>query len=1044
MDLKIAQINAQRSAAAAANLEKLICEHKVDLLCIQEPYTFKGLVRGFTAQNMTIVQPGVDKPWVAVVVANERLEIFHLAQYDSPHVICLQVMSEQEDFYIINVYCQWMLPIAPFMDHIENIVNNLRSANYIILMDTNAKSKLWFANETDERGRVVEDFLVENELHVINTPSNIPTFFTTNGQSNIDITIASVSMCKMCTNWKVTDVCTTSDHNLITFDLRAGKTVTRKFIKQESYNIKKANWENFYQQLEARFTLENIKEIKYKDPNIAVTFFDKLLRDCCNNAIPKKSASNKALPWWSETLEHLRRKANLAKKQFARAIKLHLVEYMEDAKLRYKKLRNKYVTAINKAKKESWQNFVKTEANKDPWSIPYKIVRDKIKKHEAMSSLIVDGGFSTNTWAESVQALISKCVPRNDESTETMEHKAIKHYTRRYINSNLECDITHEEINVAIKKLRRNTAPGHDGFQSEIIKETWDKAPLVIHNILNNCMRNCVFPDLWKKSLLKVILKSKSRNKQLLGSYRPISLLPTISKVYERIILQRIQSTYEDSGLSSPKQHGFRAGRSTEDAILYLKEYIALTPKKYVVALFIDIQGAFDNLWWPAIMHRLVQANCSTHLIKIVNSYFKKRNVIVRSKFGDIRSQMERGCPQGSVLGPAAWNWCMDALLENLCESTGQNGVDAVAYADDVTILLGANSRKDMENVACRVSEIVSGWCSLHKLKIAVDKTSAMTVKGKFSKNRNPTIRINGATVKFTSQVKYLGVILDEKLSFVEHAKYIRNKLLSFIMAIKRIANQEWGIKNHSKRVLYNMVAIPIASYAAAAWFERVGHKHVQRHLLAIQRSLLLLLTRAARTTSTAAMQVIAGVAPLDLIVVEKGLKSLVRRNISVTWNSYQFDSRDSQRDLDLHVEYDKILAVIKSVWQNRWTHEKHGRQLFNFIKDVDFVACREWFQPSRQLTYILTGYGSIRGTLFSRGLEDNGRCPVCDKDVETVEHMIFDCEGYQLDRFQGLEKYKNSLQKLIENKDTYIKFQKCINEMYKTRDRYTVEQHQQ
>jgi len=220
-------------------------------------------------------------------------------------------------------------------------------------------------------------------------------------------------------------------------------------------------------------------------------------------------------------------------------------------------------------------------------------------------------------------------------------------------------------------------------------------------------MRNRIFPDLWKMSQLKIILKSKNRDKQLLGSYRPILLLPTISKVYERIILKRIQLVYQESGLSSTKQYGFRSGKSTEDAILHFKNCINSTTKKYVIALFIDIQGAFDNLWWPAIKYRLVQANCSTHLIGIINSYFKKRKVVVKSKFGNIKRQMERGCPQGSVLGLAAWNWCMDALLERLCESAEDDDVDVIAYADDVTILLKADSRKNLETKACRISEIV-------------------------------------------------------------------------------------------------------------------------------------------------------------------------------------------------------------------------------------------------------------------------------------------------------------------------------------------------
>jgi len=247
MGLRIAQINAQKSAAATANLEKLMGERNIDILCIQEPYTCRGAIRGYTAQDMTIIQPGADRPWVAVVVANERLEFFHLAQYDTPHLVCLQVMSDREDFYIINIYCQFMLS---FMDQIEKIINSLHSNNYIIAMDSNAKSNLWFANKTDERGRIVEDFLIDNKLHVVNTPSRAPTYLTTIGQSNIDVTFASETMRRKCTNWEVSDACTTSDHNLILFELRTDSALIRKFTKQENYNyIRRTNWKNFHQHL---------------------------------------------------------------------------------------------------------------------------------------------------------------------------------------------------------------------------------------------------------------------------------------------------------------------------------------------------------------------------------------------------------------------------------------------------------------------------------------------------------------------------------------------------------------------------------------------------------------------------------------------------------------------------------------------------------------------------------------------------------------------------------------------------------------------------
>jgi len=596
VNLIIAQINAQRSAAAAADLEILIQERKIDMLCVQEPYAFRGVVRGYTSQGMTIVQPMVDNPWVAIVVTNEQLEVFHLAQYDTPHIMCLQITSNREEFYIINIYCQFMLPVEPFMDQLEKIIRNLHHSSYIIVMDSNARSSLWFSSETDARGNVVEEFLIHNKVYVVNSPSELPTYFTTNGQSNIDVTLASRGMYKKCVNWAVSAACTTSDHNLISFEVREDSVPNRKVINHANYNIKKANWDGFYQQLEKAFTQDTLDKLRHKNPHTAAENFDKLLRGCCDKAIPKKRCSNGALPWWNKELKQLRQETYSAKKHLARTRRLHLVDYLEDAKIRYAMSRNKYIAAIRTSKRESWQNFVKIEANKDPWSIPYKIVRDKIRKNEVMSSLIVEDGSSTKTWTESMIALFNKCVPRDDNSQETRHHKTILRDIQTYRNLNVEHEITVEEVSDAIKRLKINSAPGHDGFQSEIIREVWKKAPLTIYYLLNNCMRNCTFPNIWKISQLKIILKNKNKNKQSLGSYRPISLLPTISKVLERIILNRIQLTYKDSGLSSNKQYGFKIGKSTEDAILHFKNSVNSTSKKYVVALFIDIQGAFDNL----------------------------------------------------------------------------------------------------------------------------------------------------------------------------------------------------------------------------------------------------------------------------------------------------------------------------------------------------------------------------------------------------------------------------------------------------------------
>lgn len=474
-----------------------------------------------------------------------------------------------------------------------------------------------------------------------------------------------------------------------------------------------------------------------------------------------------------------------------------MINLIDQVQRRYRSIRNKYVTEIRKSKQQSWRDFVTTETSKDMWSLPYKIIRDKIKKDEVITSLTLEDGTCTSTWEDTIKAFLNKCVPEDDKLIETNRHRDILTVIKKYKNYNVENVFTIEEIDMSINRLKNRTAPGVDKFTTEIIKKVWKAKPQIIYNLLNNCFKNGIFPKLWKTTKLKIILKDKNKDKKLLNSYRSIFLIPTMSKVFERVVTERLQVAYRMQSLESPNQYGFKKDKSTEDAISHVLESIKCTEKKYVVALFIDIQGAFDSLWWPAILRRLIEANCSSALLRIVSSYFKSRRVTICSKYRIFDSKMEKGCPQGSIIGPMFWNWCMNSLLNNIVEMFAVTQVDVVAYANDVVALVKGDSRIELERVADALIKVVIDWCEMRKLRLAAGKTVAMLLKGRLDKYRSPIIKIYGTKIKFANQTKYLGVVLDERLNFINYAKYIRDKLVKIVMAIKRIARKEWGIKQH-------------------------------------------------------------------------------------------------------------------------------------------------------------------------------------------------------------------------------------------------------
>lgn len=191
-------------------------------------------------------------------------------------------------------------------------------------------------------------------------------------------------------------------------------------------------------------------------------------------------------------------------------------------------------------------------------------------------------------------------------------------------------------------------------------------------------------------------------------------------------MVDRVQREYDTSKLPTQSQFGFLRGRSTEDALVEFKDTIQFSQKKYVVALFIDIVGTFDNLWWPIIINRVIKAGCSNGLTNVVKSYFRGRYVYIENKLSRIKRKVQKGCPQGSIIGPSAWNWCLDILLKQFEEELDVNAIRAIAYADDVVFLIQGESRRELEQLEFEVSRKVGAWCEMCKLKISSSKTQAM------------------------------------------------------------------------------------------------------------------------------------------------------------------------------------------------------------------------------------------------------------------------------------------------------------------------------
>lgn len=227
-----------------------------------------------------------------------------------------------------------------------------------------------------------------------------------------------------------------------------------------------------------------------------------------------------------------------------------------------------------------------------------------------------------------------------------------------------------------------------------------------------------------------------------------------------------------------------------------------------------------------------------------------------------------------------------------------------------------------------------------------------------------------------------LGVVIDDTLSFAPHATSIGERAARCFGKMSRVSASAWGLRHKALKVLYKGTYVATLTYAAAVWHERASLHVIRSVLQRTQRPALILLTKAYRSCSTAALPVLAGVMPADLELIRAG-----RCGEEVTGTGARGELATRRRRA--------IEAEVREAWQQRWEETDKGRELFQFFPDVSERLGMHWVQPDYQVSQMLTGHGCFRKRLSEMKLCEGSMCE-CGMAEEDRHHVLWDCPLYE------------------------------------------------
>jgi hypothetical protein len=577
-------------------------------------------------------------------------------------------------------------------------------------------------------------------------------------------------------------------------------------------NLHKANWDLF--QTTVRRELDEESVLHSQDPAEA---FSQILLRCAKAAIPLTSSKLQMAktPWFNPEC----RVVNKSRKRAQRLVFRNpsAVNVRAHQKLR---AQSKYI--YKKSKRQSWRNLCSTLTSKTSQKKVWKIIK-KIKgknacpsiKHLKLSDALI-------TDKKAVADLLASTVEANSSSS----NKSPLFIKKKTLLEKKPCQFTsnnNEEYNLifSLHELKSvlvtctDSSPGPDEIHYQLIKHLPENSLEILLKVYNRIWTTGDFPASWRKALIIPIPKP-GKDHSNPSNYRPIALTSCICKLMEKMVNRRLMWKLETDGLLANEQCGFRKHHSTVDHLIRLESTIrtAFLNKQHVVAVFFDLEKAYDTTWKHGILSDLHDLGFRGHLPLFIQNFLADRQFQVRvgTTLSDIHQQ-EMGVPQGSILSPALFSIKINDIVKAV-----QQGSDCSLFVDDFGLYVTGSIYAGVQRRLQLCVEKIRQWAEENGFTFSSTKTQCIHFHNSRQFFVDPEIRLGKSTIPAVKEAKFLGVVFDQKLNFLSHIKQLKTSCQKALNILKVVAHTDWGADRKTLLHLYRALVRSKLDYGCAVY----------------------------------------------------------------------------------------------------------------------------------------------------------------------------------------------------------------------------------